>query len=208
LHLFISKSPLSHNAFHDISNVEQVGSLQIGVVNFIKRKYNVNAIYGAEISGTFAEAWNNVTKVDVISAGPEKGRRRDCVLVECISGESRARELNTMTNRKVARVIFFFKFKKDLSHAAPGYAYIQWFSTIGPVDPRSGMYTVMRTTRYEVIDVSRIKSGVHLIPKYGNTLRASETEVPIGRFGPEVFEHFEEFFLNSWIDIYHYNNIY
>ena len=98
LHLFISKSPLSHNAFHDISNVEQVGSLQIGVVNFIKRKYNVNAIYGAEISGTFAEAWNNVTKVDVISAGPEKGRRRDCVLVECISGESRARELNTMTN--------------------------------------------------------------------------------------------------------------
>ena len=57
------------------------------------------------------------------------------------------------------------------------------------------MYTVKRTTRYEVVDVNRIKCGVHLIPKYGNTLRASETEVPIGRFGPEVFQHFEEFFL-------------
>jgi hypothetical protein len=43
-----------------------------------------------------------------------------------------------------------------------------------------------------------------LIPKYGNTLGASATEVPIRRFGPEVFQHFEEFFLNSWIDIYQY----
>jgi hypothetical protein len=94
---------------------------------------------------------------------------------------------------------FFFKFKEDLNHSsAPGYAYVQWFSTIGPVDPRSGMYTVKRTTRYEVIDVHQIECGVHLIPKYGNTLRASETEVPIAScFGPEVFEHFDEIFLNS-----------
>ena len=59
-----------------------------------------------------------------------------------------------------------------------------------------------------VVDVNRIKCGVHLIPNYGNTLHASETEVPIDRFGPEVFQHFEEFFLNSWIDIYQYNSIY
>ena len=59
-----------------------------------------------------------------------------------------------------------------------------------------------------VVDVNRIKCGVHLIPNYGNTLCASETEVPVGRFGPEVFQHFEEFFLNSWIDIYQYNSIY
>src|SRR5205814_9593354 len=184
--MFIAKSPPSSHAFHDISK-EQLGSLQIGVMNFIKRKYNVSAIYGADISGNFAGAWNNISKVDVISAGPEAGRRRDCVLIECLSGESRARELNTMTNRKVARVVFFFKFKEDLNDTAPGYAYVQWFSTMGPVDPRSGMYTVKRTTRYEVIDVNRIKCGVHRIHKYGNTLRASETEVPIGRFGPEVF---------------------
>ena len=207
MHLFITKSPPLSHAFHDISK-EQLGSLQIGVVNFIKRKYNVNAIYGADISGTFAGAWNNISQVDVISASPEAGRRRDCVLIERVSGESRARELNTMTNRKVARVVFFFKFKEDLNHAAPGYTYIQWFSTMGPVDPRSGMYTVKRTVRYEVVDVSRIQCGVHLIPKFENTLRASETEVPISHFGPEVFQHFEDFFLNSWINLYQYNSIY
>ena len=126
LHLFIVKTPpsLISHAFHNISK-EQLGSLPIGVINFIKRKYNVSAIYGADISGNFAGAWNNISKVDVISAGPEAGRRRDCVLIECLSGESRARELNTMTNRKVVRVIFFFKFKEDLNHDAPGYAYLQ-----------------------------------------------------------------------------------
>ena len=55
-----------------------------------------------------------------------------------------------------------------------------------------------RTSRYEVVDVNRIQRGVHLIPKFGNTLYASETEVPIDHFGPEIFQHFEEFFLNSW----------
>ena len=40
-----------------------------------------------------------------------------------------------MANHKVARVQFFFKFKDDLKRSlAPGYAYIQWFSTMGPVN--------------------------------------------------------------------------
>ena len=70
---------------------------------------------------------------------------------------------------------------------------------MGPADHRLGMYTVKRTSRYDVIDVNRIKCGIHLIPKYGTTLCASVTDVPIGRFGPEVFQHFEEFLINSWI---------
>jgi len=38
--------------------------------------------------------------------------------------------------------------------------------------------------------------------------RASETEIPIAScFGLEVFEHFEEIFLNLWINIYQYNSI-
>ena len=160
------------------------------------------SIYGADISGTFAGAWNNISQIDHISAAPEAGCRRDCVLIECVSGESRVRELNIMTNRKIARVVFFFKFKEDLNHTAPGYAYVQWFSTMGSVDPRSGMYTVKRTSRYEVVDVNRIQCGVHLIPKFGNTLCASETEIPIDRFGPEIFQHFEEYFLNSWINLF------
>jgi hypothetical protein len=79
---------------------------------------------------------------------------------------------------------------------------------MGAVDPHSGMYIVRRTNRYEVIDVNIIECGVHLIPKYGNTLCALSTDVPIGRFGPQVCEHFEEFFLNTWIDIYQYNNVF
>jgi hypothetical protein len=71
--LFIAKLPSLSHAFHDIS--KELESLQIGVMNFIKRKYNVSAIYGADLSGTFAGAWNNISQVDVISAGPEAGRR-------------------------------------------------------------------------------------------------------------------------------------
>ena len=70
------------------------------------------------------------------------------------------------------------------------------------VDPRSGMYTVKRISRYEVVDVNRIQCGVHLIPKFGNTLYASEIEVPIDHFDPEIFQHFEEYFLNSWINLF------
>ena len=70
------------------------------------------------------------------------------------------------------------------------------------------MYAVNHTSRYNIIDVNGIKYGVHLIPKYRHTLRAPATEVPIGCFGPEVCEHFEEFSLNLWIDIYQYNNMY
>ena len=33
-------------------------------------------------------------------------------------------------------------------------------------------------------------------------------DVPVGRFGPQLFEHFEEFFLNTWINIYQYNNVF
>jgi hypothetical protein len=40
---FAKSPPLSH-AFHDISK-EKLVSLQIGGVNFIKRKYTVSAIY-------------------------------------------------------------------------------------------------------------------------------------------------------------------
>jgi Plavaka transposase len=209
LHSFLAKSSTLYRAFRDISK-DDLGLLPIGVMNFIKRKYVVNAVYGADISGTFAASWEIISKVDVISAGPETGRRRDCVLVKCSdSGKSRARERNSMTNRKVARVRFFFKFKEDLKRNwAPGYAYIQWFSTMGPVDPRSGMYTVKCTNKFEVIDVNRIEYGVHLIPKFGNTLSASSKDVPIGPFGPQVFDHFEEFFLNTWIDIYQYNDVF
>lgn len=60
---------------------EQLGSLQIGAVNFIKRKYNVSAIYGADISGTFVGAWNNISLVDVISAGPEASEELGYVMM-------------------------------------------------------------------------------------------------------------------------------
>jgi len=80
---------------------------------------------------------------------------------------------------------------------------------MGLADPRSGMYTI--TAPPEVIDVTnRIKCGFHLIPKYRNTLHPSPIEVPSRCFGLEVFQHFKDlFFLNSWIEIYQYdNNIY
>jgi len=41
---------------------------KIAIVNFIKFKYPANLIYGADLSGTFADVWNCVFKVD--NVGP------------------------------------------------------------------------------------------------------------------------------------------
>jgi len=70
------------------------------------------------------------------------------------------------------------------------------------------MYTVKRTNKFEVIEINRIEYAVHLIPKFGNTFRASELKVSVTKWGPEVHQQFDEFWLNHWVDIHYYNMIF
>ena len=77
------------------------------------------------------------------------------------------------------------------------------------VDPRSGMYTVKRSTKYEVIDVNRIKCVAHLISSmeiiYVLQRRRSQFDVLAWR----SFNILKILFLNLLIsNIYQYNNIY
>jgi hypothetical protein len=91
LYSFVEKSSNLHHIFHGISK-EHFGLLSIGVMNFLKRKYAVNAVYGADISRTFTAAWEIISKVDVISAGPDIGRKRYCVLVKYSAGGFRSQD--------------------------------------------------------------------------------------------------------------------
>lgn len=211
LHSFIKTSPILAETLDRLS-IDQLEEFQIGAANLVKFRYPVNLIYGVDFGGSFGNEWNTRYRVDIVRSNQYVGR--DFVLVKS-ERDPRSRTTTTMSSRKVARVLFFFKFKHrnrrqtaDLKQDPTGYAYVQWFSTVGPADATTGMYTVKRTNKFEVIEINRIECAVHLIPKFGNTFRASELKVSVTKWGPEVHQHFDEFWLNHWVDIHYYNMIF
>ena len=85
-----------------------IGSLPISVFDSITVRYYVNAVYGADISGSFVAAWDsNRRREDKISAGPNVKRRRDCILFRY--PERKSRVSSTMDGLSVGRVRIFFK---------------------------------------------------------------------------------------------------
>jgi hypothetical protein len=77
---------------------------------------------------------------------------------------------------------------------------------MGEPDAHTGMYSVRATQRFEVIQINQIEQSVHVLPKFGKTLETPAVQV--GLRGPEVFEHYKEFYLNLYIDEHNYNSIY
>jgi len=78
----INKLPLG-NQWKDycVGGRHDIGSLPISVFNSITVQYYVNAVYGADIGGSFATAWDsNRLRKDKISAGPNVKQRCDCIL--------------------------------------------------------------------------------------------------------------------------------
>ena len=105
----INKLPLG-NQWKDycVGGRHGIGSLRISVFDRITVQYYVNAVYGADISGSFAVAWDsNRLHEDKISAGPNVKRRRDCILFRY--PERKSRVSSTMDGLSVGRVRIFFK---------------------------------------------------------------------------------------------------
>jgi hypothetical protein len=69
------------------------------------------------------------------------------------------------------------------------------------------MFTVRATNRFIVINVEQIERSVHLMPKYGATFSATAAKVEMGKNGPDTFNHFKDYFVNSFITIHSYNYI-
>jgi hypothetical protein len=114
---FIQKLP-THNRWNPLGlnwsecGGDLVGSTPVVIFNSITLEYYVNAVWGADISGRFAAAWDTNRMVrDKITAGPEGGLRRDSVLIRF--PETQDRQRNFMSGRKVGRVQIFFKHGDD-----------------------------------------------------------------------------------------------
>jgi len=71
-------------------------------------------------------------------------------------------------------------------------------------DEHTSMFTVHTTNRFTLIDVKEILRGVHLMPKFGSSFTATGAHKTIGIDG-DTFTQFEDYWLNSFIDIHVYN---
>ena len=122
--------------------------------------------------------------------------RYDTVLLRYDENEG----VNTMSNRRVARVHLLFK--TELGRDELSLAYIQLFQTV-TFDPYCGMYKVKKLERYEVIEVDTIERGVHLIPSYSGL----DTAMATGN-SPPALDTYTQFFINNHIDLHMYNTVY
>ena len=68
----------------------------------------------------------------------------------------------------------------------------------------TNMYVVTKSGRYEVIELSMIERGVHLIPDFG---RIGTTQSPLeGDNCPFGLDTYDRFVLNNYTDLDAYNN--
>jgi len=159
-------------------------------------------------------------------AGHDSQSRRDCVLV--YDGHKSVRTASTMARRKVYQLLMLFQCESitlegssiGVGMGREGLALVQEFSVGPKCDANTGMYSLARTEKVEVISIESIERGVHLIPKFGGLLhtltrikrvqrdtRDSETGKIMKQSDINAFHHYERFFLNSWSDPHIYNFI-
>jgi hypothetical protein len=160
--------------------------------------------------------------------GHDSQSRRDCVLVYDVHKSARAE--STMGKRRVYQLLMLFQSDSITLEGSSisfgmdreGLALVQEFS-VGQRDANTGMYSLTRTEKVEVISIESIERGVHLIPKFGtdfekvDTLkwikgvqrdtRDSETGKLVKQSDINALHHYKHFFLNSWSDNHIYNFI-
>ena len=168
--------------------------------------------------------------VERIRAGAEGHTRRDCVLIR--SGKRSRGQMNSMSERRAGQVLALFTSRQGMDNSVMKLAYVSLFETMKGPDPSSGLYLLRRSKKFAVIDIKDIERGVHLIPKFGHQVGATEgikrsvdveqmrirTEAETAHAGIggsavtvttwlDVMPHYEEFWLNIWIDNHLYKTI-
>jgi hypothetical protein len=162
--------------------------------------------------------------------------RHNTVLVRCPDRKPRG-NLNTMSFKRVAQLLLLFQVPRRANDEnSQKLAYVSWFETKSMKHSSSGLYLVSRTTKASVIAVEDIERGVHLVPKFGANvgeaikLKCKFQEANVmwkiqmqtasidirERYRLEVLNerawsslsHYSEFWLNSFVDLHAYKNIF
>ena len=124
--------------------------------------------------------------------------RHDTVLINYDRAED---ETETMAGRRIARLWSLFTVNILES---PSLALVQWFDVKKEPERVTNMYVVTKSDRYEVIELSTIERGVHLIPDFG---RIGTTQSPLeGDNRPRGLDAYDRFVLNNYTDLDAYNS--
>ena len=110
--------------------------------------------------------------VERVRAGAEGHTRRDCVLIR--SGKRSRGQITSMSGRWVGQVLALFTSQQSMNSSGMKLAYVSLFETVRGPDPNSGLCLLRRTKKFVVIDIEDIERGVHLIPKFGHQVGATE----------------------------------
>jgi Plavaka transposase len=129
--------------------------------------------------------------------------RHDTVLVNYDRPEDATR---TMTGRRVARL--WCLFTVDVLDN-PSLALVQWFECKEDPEAVTNMYLVNKTDKYEVIELSTIERGVHLIPDFG-PIGPTTPWLEIAEGGTKVLrglDAYDKFVINNHLDLDIFNMI-
>jgi hypothetical protein len=169
-----------------------------------------------------------------LNANNLKYGRHDPVLLKSVEKRPPRHRAHSMTDRKVARLLVLFKCQSRYGNALQ-LAFVNIFAISGyPQDDHChGLFLLKRTSRFQVIPVTTIEREVHLIPRFGNEIGAAlrinkklERKLSDNRALAEkcgknigvneglslnksdlIMDHYEQFWLNSWLDPHIYKNI-
>ena len=113
----------------------------------------------------------------------------------------------TMTGRRVARL--WCLFTVDVLDS-PSLAFVQWFQCKEDPDGVTGMFQVNKTDKYEVIELSTIERGVHLIPVFGpiGTTTPWRESTEEGTKVLRGLDAYDKFVINNYRDLDVFNLIY
>lgn len=95
----------------------------------------------------------------------------------------------------VARVRLFFAFVDDNAGDEVQCALVSWYTLLPDCDPDTGMWMVQpEDDAVQVIELSSIVRGAHLLPKYGIGA------LPDGVNHTNSLDAFKTYFVNPFID--------
>ena len=107
-----------------------------------------------------------------------------------------------MHGRRVARLWCVFQLNV---FGGIKLALVEWFECNSRPEPDTNMYLVKKKHEYEVIELSTIERGIHLIPDFGKEIGGTR-RAELGE--PHGLDAFERFVINNHLDLEIYNTIY
>jgi hypothetical protein len=120
-----------------------------------------------------------MTKARIVST-PRGSRRQETVLISV--PDRNCRTDNSMSFRKAAQILLLFRCRLPLSvgrlrGGGVGWnelAYVSWFDTkVAARNNPNGLYLVVRSRNFGIVDIADIERPILLIPKFGETVGAT-----------------------------------